>query len=146
MCEKSFRVHPSRQNEHSFFSCTTCNNAQGRCFKHYHSAIRQKAEAKKKRRRGKETESMFFFFSSHLVRLLTQSDSSCFFQPGVFGVERVHTIPKQEEDLHMKRGKIIFYLSNRNSDRGLWVSLPACCWRWSSQSAQELAVPLKKME
>lgn len=92
-----------------------------------------KGRGKKKKRATRRRNRKHVFFSSHLVRLLAQSDSSCFFQPGVFGVERVHTIPEQEEDLHMKRGKIIFYLSNRNSDRGLWASLPACCWRWSSQ-------------
>lgn len=37
---------------------------------------------------------------SHLVRLLAQSDSSCFFQPGVFGVECVHTIPEQEGKIY----------------------------------------------
>lgn len=130
-CVKSFRVCPSRQNEHGLCSCTMCSKVQGRCFKHYYSATtqRQRGEKATSRRNGKHV------FSPHLVRLLPKSDSSCFFQPGVFGVERVHTIPEQEEDLHMKRGKIIFYLSNRNSDGGLWVSLPACCWRRSSLRA-----------
>lgn len=101
-----------------------------------------KAEREKKATRRRNRKHVFF----HLVRLLAQSDSSCFFQPGVFGVERVHTIPEQEEDLHMKRGKIIFYLSNRNSDRGLWVSLPACCWGWSSLRVLRSRRLLLKME
>lgn len=70
---------------------------QGRCFKHYYSAI----TPVQKRRGGEETESMV----SRLVRLLAQSDSSCFFQPGVFGVERVHTIPEQEGKIYTWKGQ-----------------------------------------
>lgn len=47
---------------------------------------------------------------SHLIWLLSQSDSSRFFQPGVFGVEGVHTIPEEEPDLHMKRTKKTYFI------------------------------------
>lgn len=59
----------------------------------------------KKRRETNRKKRLERRILSHLVWLLSESDSSCFFQPRVFGVKGVHTIPEEKQGSHMKRMK-----------------------------------------